>query len=220
MDWELEVAYALMAGRSYQTNRASNGINWFPVPQGWVEFLHLPNNSQATNGGFEMSAFQNISDPKQIVISFAGTESSDISGDIIADLVLAAGGLSSQLQQAADYYLQIRALNPDATITFTGHSLGGGLASLMAVFFGEGAYTFDQAPFLRSALTRTAFVDEKTITRSVAQDLLTYLDGRGYDPERLQRDFPLPPAALAARHRSAKIELLKFNLRSRKGKSK
>jgi putative lipase involved disintegration of autophagic bodies len=32
-------------------------------------------------------------------------------------------------------YEEIRDQNPEADISFTGHSLGGGLASLMAVYF-------------------------------------------------------------------------------------
>lgn len=52
------IAYALMAGRSYQTNRDPNGINWFPAPNGWNEFLHIPNNTLPSVSGFEMSAFQ------------------------------------------------------------------------------------------------------------------------------------------------------------------
>ncbi len=69
-----------------------------------------------------------------------------------ADIGLGTGVGSAQLLQAAEYYLQVKAANPNATsITFTGHSLGGGLAALMGVFFGQQAVTFDQAPFARSA---------------------------------------------------------------------
>ena len=39
--------------------------------------------------------------------------------------------------QAVDYYLAVTAANPSANITFTGHSLGGGIAALMGVFFGK-----------------------------------------------------------------------------------
>ena len=54
----------------------------------------------------------------------------------------------TQLEQAADYYLRVKnASSPGTTISFTGHSLGGGLASLLAVFFVETAVTFDQAPY-------------------------------------------------------------------------
>ncbi|MBK9946371.1 MAG: hypothetical protein IPP12_04175 [Nitrospira sp.] len=87
-----------------------------------------------------------------IVISYAGTYAKDLTGDMVADFNLATGLGSAQLLQAAQYYLQVKAENPTATsITFTGHSLGGGLAALMGVFFGQQAMTFDQAPFARSA---------------------------------------------------------------------
>ena len=50
--------------------------------------------------------------------------------------------------------MAIRDANPSATISFTGHSLGGGLASLMAVYFNKSATTFDPAPFMLSALNQ------------------------------------------------------------------
>lgn len=172
------IEYALMAGRAYQTTRAPNGINWFPVPTGWSEFLHIPNDILPSTGGFEMSAFQNTANPNEIVISYAGT-GPFWSGDWTnGNVPLAFGNLSEQLKQAADYYLQVRALNSGATITFTGHSLGGGLASLMAVLFDESAFTFDQAPFRNSA-EGYLFTDSNgfNTTRSVALSLRTYLEG-------------------------------------------
>jgi len=153
------IEYALMAGRIYQSTRDT--INWLPdlLSQGWIEKRHEVNDAS----GFEAVAFQKGT---EIVISFAGTGSN-------VDWWANAGGFfgvtSEQLRQAADYYLQVKAANPpDTIISFTGHSLGGGLASLMAVFFGETAVTFDQAPFrnaaseamrdyLVSALTRQGF---------------------------------------------------------------
>jgi len=174
-----EIEYALMAGASYISTRA--GINSFPVPEGWLEKI---DKRELQPSGFEATYFTKGS---EVVISFAGTNPADFSGDLAADLALAAGDLSAQLRQAADYYLQVRAANPGATITFTGHSLGGGLASLMAVFFGESATTFDQAPFLRSALTFTTDVFGNPITRSVAQDLRTYLAGEGVATNQLAK---------------------------------
>jgi len=149
------IEYALMAGHAYRTTR--DEINWFPIPQGWNPFFPVPDPSTTsfpTTGGFEAVSFQNIANPNEIVISFAGTDRSDIFGDWQANISLATGIWSEQLGQAAEYYLQVKAANPgdDTVITFTGHSLGGGLAALLGVFFGVKAVTFDQAPFALSAL--------------------------------------------------------------------
>ena len=136
--------YALMAGRAYYDTRAD--INRFPVPQGWTE---IPLSHVTTESGFEGVTFQRGTGSNlEIVISFAGTAQGV---DWLANSGLATGFGSEQLSDAAAYYLEIRTANPGATVSFTGHSLGGGLASLMGVFFNRMAVTFDQAPFYQSA---------------------------------------------------------------------
>ena len=159
-----EVEYALMAGRIYQSTRQK--INWLPDLQswGWTE-----QQLQQQPSGFEAVSFQK---GNEIVVSFAGTGSN-------IDWWANAGGFfgvtTEQLRQAADYYLQVKATHPGAIIHLTGHSLGGGLASLMAVFFDETAVTFDQAPFRNSA------------SGSVATSLKDYLlNERGYSQAALQ----------------------------------
>jgi hypothetical protein len=179
------IEYALMAGQAYQTTR--DPMNQFSIPQGWTDFFHVPDiaiPTFSTGSGFEAVSFYNganLQSSTEIVISFAGTgPGSLLSADWVnGNIPLALGNLSDQLRQAADYYLQVKAQNPGATISFTGHSLGGGLASLMAVFFGGSAFTFDQAPFRNSALTYTRTDPDTGIvtTHSVAQDLLAYLQG-------------------------------------------
>lgn len=141
--------YTLLSGASYRDTRAN--LNRFPIPQDWNVVSLVPQDGAT---GFEASAYRNTL-TNEIVISYAGTDPGDLAGDIAADIGLATGFGSAQLLQAAEYYLQVKADNPDAiSITFTGHSLGGGLAALMGVFFGKRAVTFDQAPFAKSAKLR------------------------------------------------------------------
>ena len=135
-----DVEYALMAGVSYRSTRAD--INRFPIPDGWLE---VPLSHVTMPSGFEAVSFQR---GNEIVISFAGTAQLV---DWLANIGLATGAGSDQLRDAAAYYLEIRNANPDAVITFTGHSLGGGLAALMGVLFNEKTVSFDPAPFRSSA---------------------------------------------------------------------
>jgi VCBS repeat-containing protein len=172
-----EIEYALMAGYAYVSTR--NEINWFPVPQGWASFFHVSGTTEPsfpTADGFEAISFSNGS---EIVISFAGTDIGDVRGDVAADISLANGFGSGQLLQAADYYFAIKAANPNASITFTGHSLGGGLAALMGVFFGRPAVTFDQAPFAESAMWNI-------LRPNVAANLKQYLADKALtDPNQI-----------------------------------
>lgn len=169
------IDYALMAGASYISTRAE--VNQFPAPAGWVGTKH----DNPPNSGFEAISFvptgTTLATSTEIVISFAGTAT--VEDWTHGNIPLAAGNLSDQLRQAADYYLQVKASAPaGATISFTGHSLGGGLAALMAVLFDESAFTFDQAPFRNTALAfASTDANGNTITRSAAQDLRAYLTG-------------------------------------------
>ena len=117
------IEYALLAGVSYRDTRAD--LNRFPIPNGWSVVSIVP---QDNSTGFEASAYRN-SLTNEIVISYAGTNPNDgilpLGPDNQTNIGLATGVGSDQLHQAAQYYLQVQAANPSATITFTGHSLGG-----------------------------------------------------------------------------------------------
>ncbi len=142
------IEYALLAGASYYDTRTA--INRFPAPKDWAVVSRIPENSTT---GFEASAYKN-SLTNEIVISYAGTNPNSLfDPDNAANIGLATGFGSVQLLQAAEYYLAIKnnPLYQGCTITLTGHSLGGGLAALMGVFFGVETHTFDQAPFANSA---------------------------------------------------------------------
>ena len=104
-------------------------------------------NYRVAPSGFEASAY---SYDGKIVIAFAGTNTDEWQ-DIWADIGIGLlGSLNAQVIEAAKFYLDIKAQYGD-NIVFTGHSLGGGLASLMAVFFNRPATTFDEAPFRLAA---------------------------------------------------------------------
>jgi Lipase (class 3) len=139
-------------GAAYRSNHATQ--NRFPIQQGWSEFV---DSYRILSGGsgFEADTFTNGT---EIVISFAGTDFSQFlnngsflgndfwNGNIPLITGVSING-AAQLVDAVEYYLQIKARVPVGTkITLTGHSLGGALASLVGVFFGETAYTFDQVP--------------------------------------------------------------------------
>jgi Ca2+-binding RTX toxin-like protein len=154
------IEYALLAGASYYDNRPN--INRFPLPQSWSYVSRIPPQSS----GFEAAAFINGS---ELVISFAGTDFSQFlnNGSFLGydfwngNIPLITGQSingADQLVDAVEYYLQVKASVPaGTTISLTGHSLGGALASLVGVFFGVPATTFDQVPAYATALAGPAF---------------------------------------------------------------
>ena len=172
-----EIEYALMAGVAYRSTRDPK--NRFPIPSGWNEVTEFYRNLAS---GFEAVTFTNGTD---IVVSYAGT-GPGLNVDWVANCALARGAWSDQLGEAAAYYLQVKAANTingvTPNITFTGHSLGGGLAALMSVFFGGASMTFDQAPFAASATT------------AMRDQLVVYLEQHGYTAQQL---VDLAPALVA-----------------------
>lgn len=168
------IEYALLAGAAYYDTRTDK--NRLPLPQNWSYVSRI---QQDLTTGFEASAFTNGTD---IVISFAGTYDNPLNPltnpDLQADIGLATGLGSAQLLQAAQYYLTVKRLNPSANITLTGHSLGGGLAALVGVFFGVSATTFDQAPFANTA-------EKNLLTADAAALLKADLLASGYTATEL-----------------------------------
>ncbi len=134
--------YAQLATAVYP----KTSLNTIYAPQDW-ERLTAYDVSSVT--GFTAAVFRKGSD---IVISYAGTnEKWDAALDFISGNIPAASGMfSAQVLQAMQLYLQVKR-DLAADITFTGHSLGGGLASLMATYFDCAATVFAPAPFLMSA---------------------------------------------------------------------
>jgi Ca2+-binding RTX toxin-like protein len=175
------IKYALMSGVTYRFARGE--INRFPAPSGWSEVLYR----DLRDSGFEAATFQRGT---EIVISYGGTNPNEFPGpDWAANIGLATGTGSAQLLQAAQYYLEARQQNPTTTITLTGHSLGGGLAALVGVFFGVEAQTFGQTPFANSARLDATSPDADVAT-NLRRDLAALLDGNG---NRLYDDALLAP---------------------------
>ena len=132
-----ELEYGQLSNRVYKRTDA----NRTPVPQGWTEVKWL---ADAALSGFSAGVYKK---GNEIVISLTGTNEAKAVDFLVANVPLGLGATSSQVIEAMTLYFQTKAQFPDATISFTGHSLGGGLASMMAVFFNKDATVFDPAPF-------------------------------------------------------------------------
>lgn len=191
------LSYAQFSANAYAESREVVSLkNEIPIAAGW-EILDGKNNSSS---GFLARAYTNTKGSGEIVIAYAGTTSEEgmKSTDWWKGNIPGATGaaLPAQVLDAAKFYLDIRKANPNATITFTGHSLGGGLASLMAVLFNRPAYTFDEAPFERSA-DSSYVVDRlrselKAVGYTLPQELVAYqtvdVTGTLPSPTRQERE--------------------------------
>lgn len=123
---------------------AASDRNALGDPTGWTLNAWQPD----TNSGFSAGYYFN-SQTNEAVISYTGTNGAM---DAV-NWVTGVGLPMPQIFAAVRYYFEVKAAHPDANITFTGHSLGGGLASLMAVFFDKQATVFDEAPFQPAAVS-------------------------------------------------------------------
>ena len=171
--------YALLAAGAYwdvrtlETNRA-------PIAPGWKLLDEFSISSSGANSSLRKSGLSarvyQAAATNEIVISFAGTEfDSNTAGTIVdffsGNIPLAFATDSSQAHEAALLYERVqRQFGASADITFTGHSLGGGLASLLAVWFNRKAIVFDPAPFKTSAIDRGM----TSVMSSVRSDLSGY----------------------------------------------
>jgi len=104
-----------------------------------------------TVSGFAATVYTNGNG--EAVISFRGTDDDSFLEDWYHGNIPAANGVHSmQVAAAMELLADVRAHYPSAQITLTGHSLGGGLASLLGTYFDLPAVVFDPAPFGNSAL--------------------------------------------------------------------
>jgi len=121
---------------------AASARNYVAPPTGWTRADWQPDQFTGFSAGCYVSG-------SEMVITYTGTnDKADM-----ANWSIGLGMPMSQIYEAVDYYFACKAAHPEATsITFAGHSLGGGLASLMAVYFNKAATVFDEAPFQVAAL--------------------------------------------------------------------
>lgn len=146
-----QLDYAALSALVY--NDARNPFNKLanPTVEGWSSIA----TPTSPTGGFTAEAYRNGND---IVIAFKGTDTAnlyDFALDMASNVALGFGYASDQLKQAALFYAQVKS-DPQfagCNISFTGHSLGGGIASVMSVWFNLPATTFAEAPFEQTALS-------------------------------------------------------------------
>ncbi|MFK8012943.1 MAG: RHS repeat-associated core domain-containing protein, partial [Marinicellaceae bacterium] len=102
------------------------------------------------NTGFKSGLFRD-NDTNELIFATAGTDGF-FNPDMIANLLQGAGALESQYVKVAELALRIRkvASNINQPLSFTGHSLGGGLASLAALVTNNQATTFNAAGLHRN----------------------------------------------------------------------
>ncbi|MCA3027794.1 MAG: DUF2974 domain-containing protein, partial [Rhodocyclaceae bacterium] len=146
-----KLEYAQLSANVYRSS--TSPANRIGVPRGWQEYVvagtERLREDPAT--GFEARAYRNTSSD-EIVISYAGTDTKQVLEDILTtNRGLGIGETVAQLKQAAEFYTRVKQAAGNAPISLTGHSLGGGLAALVGVFFDVDATTFDPAPFRAAA---------------------------------------------------------------------
>lgn len=187
--------YALLSGGAYWDVRRQD-FNEAPLPAGWKALTQFDRsesgpNATALGSGFSARVYQSTSG--EIVIAYAGTEFGSTVTGLVNDFLsgnvpLAAGWSSEQAYQAALLYQEVKAwAGGSGNITFTGHSLGGGLAGLMGVWFNRPATVFAPAPFEhRSALANGGCAGTSR-----------YGDGRGSAPTAMPASKPTPQQVMA-----------------------
>ncbi len=146
--------YAQLALRVYSSelfDEAANKSNRPRVPAGWEEVNWQTDNA----AGFSYGVYRNNASG-EVVVSYTGTNE-------LADWAENLNIGNFQLRQAAQVAAQAIATYGADKVSFTGHSLGGGLASLMAVWFDQPATVFDQRPM-------------ESFAKDLQLKTLTYLD--------------------------------------------
>ena len=139
--------YARLAQAAYETGD--------PIPDGWrkvdaeeLKRLGIDPSELDTGNGMQASLYQNADG--KYVLAFRGTEPDrqrflDVSNDILGGTNFNLGMTSPQVLNAIALSTKVaKAVGPE-NVDFTGHSLGGELASVAAIATGGQAVTFNAA---------------------------------------------------------------------------
>jgi len=178
-------AFSINAYRPTDTNRI--------IVPAWTELASL--SRPHTASGFGATVYQGPTTPNdgsEVVIAFRGTDfDGGMRNDFIFGNTAYFGVYNSQIREAIEVISDVMDAFPGARIKLTGHSLGGGLASLMAVYFNLPAFVFAPAPFQAAADPVDPFADYQSYQtakgRSIDSDFQTYRN----DPFH-----PLDPSSL------------------------
>ena len=136
--------YARLAQAAYETGD--------PIPDGWRKVpddelaeLGIDPSELNTKYGMQASVYQNADG--KYVVAFRGTElglTLEGAKDVAAD-VQGAAGVSHQVEDAMNLSTKLAQAVGRENVDFTGHSLGGELASAAALATGGAAVTFNAA---------------------------------------------------------------------------
>jgi uncharacterized Zn-binding protein involved in type VI secretion len=135
------VERAKLADQSYYLNKDT-------VPEGWEAYPHeyLPEGLENltwkdNNSGFQAEIYQStFTMPPKYVVAFRGT---DNKGGVFDDIKQSLGFKSAQYDEAVKLAQSLKGAGMD--IEFTGHSLGGGLASAAGIVTKSKSYTYNAA---------------------------------------------------------------------------
>lgn len=121
----------LLAAMSFNSYRPSEENRFEIEAAGWHILTALSRPDRGD--GFDATVFR--SNTGEIVIAFRGTDGDSFLGnatDWDDNILIAKGAGDEQVEHALEVVADVMKAYPGANIAFTGHSLGGGLASLMA----------------------------------------------------------------------------------------
>ncbi len=164
------LTYAEMANKVYHVPDWNKAM----MP-GWNTWKFGEGNENTT-GGFHGCIYKKGS---EVVVVFRGTASGR---DVLADARLALGICPRQAGAAADLYRRAARIFDGASITITGHSLGGGLAQVVAHWYKTPFVTFNAPPMMgtiQKTKLNVVFAPQKAL-RAIKASFKSGAEGHNY----------------------------------------